>query len=139
MSKRGGLPLPCWPLIPSRLAFKASASVMKESLPYRMQIQEMNLKVNGVFFPMISTLPFYCMTLFICTIKQIVFEKKKCLSKVITITVSQNTKNYFLFRCLYSSEYDHLLESVCVSKKHLSQVFIFPDYSSLHLRLSVAF
>lgn len=130
MSKRASLPLPRWPLIPSRLAFKASASVMRESLPQRMQIQEMNLKVNGVFVPMISTLPLFCMTLFICTIKQIIFgdKKSKLFFKSYNNYHKTLTSNYFLFRvrmcsgCVSLQWWIRSSIRYCVSeKKNISQ------------------
>lgn len=69
--------LPRWPLIPSSLAFKASASVMRKSLPEPMQIQEMNSKVNGVFVPMIKSCASFCMTLLILAVKQVLPKEKK--------------------------------------------------------------
>lgn len=86
---------PRWPLIPSSLAFKASASVMRKSLPSLMQIQEMNSKVNGVFVPMIKSWASFFMTLLM---KQPLWKQKRHLSQVRTIILKYPQANYACFR-----------------------------------------
>lgn len=82
----------CWPLIPSSLALKASAWVMRKSLPSPMQIQEMNSKVNGVFVPMIKSCASFFMTPLILAIKQRCVERRREKKEVFIISSNNYPK-----------------------------------------------